>query len=109
MTSCVDPPLEEKKRRAAAWILKRQPKQYPAYREIAITTGFVISEEGYILTCRHGLLKKDGELCDLVSVDGERPDRSLPRNRVASHRTKLGTGDSPSIHHANRRRRTLRR
>ena len=36
-----------------------------------MTSGVVINDEGHIICCRHGILKPDGSLCDLVSVESQ--------------------------------------
>jgi serine protease Do len=69
VTSYLDPPAAEKKRLVGAWFLGGRKDKYPGYRKLAITSGIMMSKAGYILTCRHGLLKKNGELCDMVSVE----------------------------------------
>ena len=42
---------------------------YPGYREYDALSGWVVAEEGEILTCNHGLLKKDGSAPDLIEIE----------------------------------------
>lgn len=50
------------------WVLDAEPN-YPGYREYGALTGWVVREDGEILTCNHGLLKADGSPPDLIDFE----------------------------------------
>ena len=61
-------PMDDVQARSA-WVMDSFNNDYPGYEEIGIGSGFFLTESGEMLTCRHFLLKEDGELADLVSIE----------------------------------------
>jgi len=63
-----DPEAEEQVIPEGGWV--QEPEiSYPGYREYGALSGWVVAEEGEILTCNHGLLKKDGSAPDLIEIE----------------------------------------
>ncbi len=50
------------------WVVPAEAS-YEGYREYAALTGWVVDEDGEILTCNHGLLKPDGSPPDLIDFE----------------------------------------
>lgn len=59
------------------WMTGRLTNDYPGYRKVCVTSGFFINDEGHVVCCRHGLLKPDGELADLVSVETQDQNHTI--------------------------------
>lgn len=53
---------------SAGWVEGVEPT-YPGFREVSALTGWVVREEGEILTCNHGLVLPDGSLPDLIDFE----------------------------------------
>lgn len=55
------------------WTLPPRSDEYPGYVLNAAGSGFVVSEEGDVLTCMHHLQKPDGTLARIIDI--ETPDQ----------------------------------
>jgi len=67
----------EVKQKHEDWMTGRLTNDYPGYKKVRITSGFLINDEGHVVCCRHGILKQDGTLADLVSVETQDQNHTI--------------------------------
>lgn len=53
---------------AGGWVADAEPT-YPGFVEYGALTGWVVREDGEILTCNHGLVQPDGSPPDLIDIE----------------------------------------
>ena len=54
---------------AAGWLVPAGPPDYPGFELLAAASGFVVREDGEILSCNHALRREDGSLPDLIEIE----------------------------------------
>lgn len=59
------------------WMAGRLTNDYPGYKKVRVTSGFFINDKGHVICCRHGILKGDGKLADLVSVETQDQNHTI--------------------------------
>ena len=59
----------EKDKAIGAWVKDLFSDEYPGYRAIKSGSGFMVSKDGDVLTCRTNVLTKDGKIADLIDVE----------------------------------------
>ncbi len=65
---------------AGAWTQPTDEEMlYPGFRRLRSGSGFVVSADGYVLTCHHLLVTGDGRLADAVNVELENGRHILSR------------------------------
>jgi len=64
----IDPKAEAGKP-DGGWVAEGSEPTYPGFVEYSALTGWVVDEQGEILTCNHGLVAKDGKAPDLIDVE----------------------------------------
>ncbi|MEM7203161.1 MAG: trypsin-like peptidase domain-containing protein [Planctomycetota bacterium] len=55
----------------AAWVLRFGSPDYPGFRRIGSASGIAMTDDGYVLTCRHPLFQANGAPADLIDVETE--------------------------------------
>ena len=71
----------EVKQKHEDWMTGRLTNEYPGYKKVRITSGFLINKAGHVICCRHGILKQDGALADLIAAKRAH-DEALRRARA---------------------------
>lgn len=68
---------EPKPATSRAWITAATGTGYPGYKSIGSGSGIVFDDAGHVVTCRHLLVTRDGQLADLVEVEDQNRVRIL--------------------------------
>jgi S1-C subfamily serine protease len=55
--------------RPGGWLLPAAPPDHPGFELLAACSGFVVREDGEILSCNHALRREDGSLPDLIEIE----------------------------------------
>ena len=82
-----DPEWTAEKRKGPQWVeANREELLYPGFRKTGAGSGFVVAEDGHILSSHDGVTDDEGEIARIVSV--ELPgDHHLPADVVATEPT----------------------